>query len=152
MDLPNFSMWPTTLAQADTSPPPASAPVDNSPPPASAATPGDTATTSADGSTVAPGGAADGAPASNPFGGLLFPMVLVIGVLFIFSMGGSRKEKKRKAQLLEKLVKGAKVQMVGGELGTVVEVRDDEVVVKVDENTNTRIRYIKTAVSAVTED
>ena len=56
------------------------------------------------------------------------------------------------AEMMRELGKGSKVQMVGGELGTVVEVRDDEVVVKVDENTNTRIRYTRSAVSAVLDN
>ena len=147
------TVWPTTLAQADTTPAPARAPVDTSPPPA-AATDGD-ATTQTPGT---PGGngttGADGAaPAPSPFGGsFMFLMILMIGLLFIFTMSSGRKEKKRKAEMLASLSKGAKVQTVGGVLGTIVEVRDDEVVVKVDENSNTRMRFAKTAIGSVTAD
>ena len=47
------------------------------------------------------------------------------------------------------LAKGSKVQTIGGILGTVVEVRDDELIVKVDENSNTRLRFAKSAVTTV---
>lgn len=135
-----------TLAQADESVAPASTP---------AGAPADTSAQPTAGDTTATQGA-DGAPAggqaqpqANPFGSILFPMILVLGVLFIFSMGSGRKEKKRRAELLNNLTKGAKVQTAGGVLGTVVEVRDDEVVVKVDESSNTRMRFTKSAISTV---
>ncbi|MEL7087481.1 MAG: preprotein translocase subunit YajC [Planctomycetota bacterium] len=147
MNVSDFSAWPAALAQADNSPAPASAPAgapaDHSPAPA--AGDGTTTTQGADGTPA--GGQTQ--PQGNPFGGILIPMILVLGVLFIFSMGSGRKEKKRRAQLLADLSKGAKVQTVGGVLGTVVEVRDDEVLVKVDENSNTRMRFAKSAISTV---
>jgi len=155
----NAAPWPATLAQADTSAAPgsspATAPLDTSPPPAAAAegAAGD-GTTQAPGSPAAPGATnPDGSAAPvSPLSGLLFPMILIIGLLFIFTMGSGRKEKKRRAQLMADLRKGAKVQTVGGVLGTVVEVRDDEVVVKVDENSNTRMRFAKSAISNVISD
>ena len=142
----DFALWPVTLAQADTSPAP-SAPADTSPAPATGGgVDGQTtATTDADGAA----GNGQAAAPGNPLGGILFPMILILGVLFIFSMGSGRKEKRRRAELLANLTKGAKVQTVGGVLGKVVEVRDDEVLVKVDENSNTSMRFAKTAISTV---
>lgn len=153
----NVAPWPATLAQADTSAAPgsapASAPLDTSPPPAAAAegTVGD-ATTQAPGAPGVTNPDGTATTPANPLSGLLFPMILIIGLLFIFTMGSGRKEKKRRAQLMADLSKGAKVQTVGGVLGTVVEVRDDEVVVKVDESSNTRMRFAKSAISNVTSE
>ncbi|MEM8737530.1 MAG: preprotein translocase subunit YajC [Planctomycetota bacterium] len=150
MDWSPPSAWslvpaPQLLAQADDAPPPGAAPSAN---PDGGA--GSTASTTADGSP-ATGETQD--TSAGPFGSsFLFIMILVVGMLFIFSMSGGRKEKKRRAAMLEQLKKGAKVQTAGGVLGTVVEVRDDEVLVKVDENSNTRMRFAKTAISAVLED
>jgi preprotein translocase subunit YajC len=141
MKLPTLADWPVTLAQADNSPPPTA---DS---PAAPATPGNPATPGTPG-TGAPGDAPSG-PAPSPFGGILLPMILVLAVLFIFSMSSGRKEKKRRAQMISDLKKGAKIQTAGGVLGTIVEVRDDEVLVKVDENSNTRMRFAKSAVTAV---
>ncbi len=144
-----FTHWPLTLAQeVDTSLPPASTG------PAPGTTPGaapGTTGTAVEGAE----GAADGttaAPSASPFGNILIPMLLVLGVLFFFSMTGGRKEKKRRAQMLSELSKGNKVQTAGGVLGTIVEVREDEVLVKVDENSNTRMRFAKSAITAVTKN
>ncbi|MEM7576383.1 MAG: preprotein translocase subunit YajC [Planctomycetota bacterium] len=82
---------------------------------------------------------------------LMFMLIGFMVLMIVFSISSGRKEKKRKEALLSSLAKNQKVQLAGGELGTVVEVRDHEVVVKVDENSNTRIRYVKSAVAAVIE-
>ena len=136
-----ITAWPSVVAQTDDSLAPASSPVEGG----GEATGEGTATTEA-----GDGGAAAQSPA--PLGGILFPMVLILGVLFMFSMFGGRKEKKRRAEMLTNLTKGAKIQTVGGVLGTVVDVREDEVLVKVDESSNTRMRFAKSAISAVTKD
>lgn len=109
------------------------------------------------------GAAATGAPAggvgAGPGGGAApqpgFPIgmfVLVIGfiVLMIIMTGSSqRREKKRLAQLLANLRKHDRVLTIGGIVGTVAEIRDDEIVLKVDENSNTRIRFTRNAIQQV---
>ena len=88
---------------------------------------------------------------NGPGGGLFsFPIILllILGVMLIFMMSSQRKEKKRKQEMQASLKKGAKVTTVGGIIGTVVEVRDDEVVVKVDENANTRLRFSRNAIAS----
>jgi preprotein translocase subunit YajC len=103
-----------------------------------------------------PPGAAPGPnnapPPADPFGGMWLILLAVFAVMIIFTMTSSRKEKKKRQSILENLRKGAKVRTVGGILGTIVEVRDDEVVVKVDENANTRLRFSKSAIQDVTSD
>lgn len=109
---------------------------------------------SAEGQDGAPLGPADGAQPrpTNGFGGMLFPLILIMGVFFIIMMSSSRREKKRRAEMLSQLGKGKKVRTAGGVLGTVVEVRDDEVLVKVDESANTRIRFARDAITAVMDE
>jgi len=75
------------------------------------------------------------------FGLLLF--------LIIMSVMGSRKEKKKRATLMGNLANNDRVQTIGGMIGTVVEIRDDEVVLRVDEISNTRIRFTKAAVQQI---
>ncbi|XAL98661.1 preprotein translocase subunit YajC [Phycisphaeraceae bacterium D3-23] len=87
------------------------------------------------------------------FGGSMF-WVIMLGmiVLWIFLLGGgSRKQKKRQAEMLAGMTKGAKVVTIGGIKGSVVEVRDDEVLVKVDESANTRLRFSRDAIRSVTD-
>ncbi len=77
--------------------------------------------------------------------------LLPIAMLLIMFSTGGRKEKKKRAAMMASMGKGDKVQTVGGILGTVVEVRDDEIVVKVDENANTRLRFSRTAIQSILE-
>jgi preprotein translocase subunit YajC len=85
-------------------------------------------------------------------GGFLgFPVILllVLGVMVVLMMTSQRREKKRKQEIQSALKKGAKVQTAGGILGTVIEVRDEEVIVKVDESANTRLRFARSAIQSV---
>ncbi len=101
-----------------------------------------------------PGGTGQTAPPPpGPGGNMIW--VLLLGVMFIFIFSqffGQRKEKKKRAEMLAAMTKGKKVQTIGGIIGTVVEVRDNEVVVKVDENANTRIKFARSAIQTVLED
>jgi preprotein translocase subunit YajC len=91
------------------------------------------------------------APPGPDFTTMLLILGLVVLGLWAFTAMGQRKEKKKREQMEQSLKKGAKVQTAGGILGTVVEVRNDEVVVKVDENANTRMRFTRSAIKSVSE-
>ncbi|HQY87844.1 MAG TPA: preprotein translocase subunit YajC [Tepidisphaeraceae bacterium] len=77
------------------------------------------------------------------------PIILI--VLFVmFFMGNSKKKQERERQnLLGAMKKNDQVQLIGGEIGTIVETKDDRVLVKVDESSNTKIWYVKDAISRV---
>jgi len=102
-----------------------------------------------------PGAGPNGAgpPTPNPFGaGQLIFFIVIIALFWIFLTGSQRKEKKKHAAMLGALKKGDKVQTLGGILGTVIEVRDTEIVVKVDENSNARIKFARSAIQNVIEE
>ena len=94
-------------------------------------------------------GSADAGPPPSNFNMLILLIPLAL-VFFMMSMGG-RKEKKKRAAMMAAMTKGDKVQTIGGILGTVVEVRDDEIIVKVDENANTRLRFSRSAIQSIVE-
>lgn len=81
-----------------------------------------------------------------------FPFLLIIGVFWFLMSRGRSKERARYEQMLNSLKKGDRVQTIGGVLGTVVDVRDHEVVVKVDESTNTKVRFVKSAIREVVQE
>ena len=55
--------------------------------------------------------------------------------------------------MLKNMKRGDRVMTAGGILGSVVEVRDSEVLLKVDESTNTKIKFTRDAIKrVVTED
>jgi preprotein translocase subunit YajC len=100
-------------------------------------------------SATTPAGEGAAVPAAGGGGqsGMLVMMLAIVGVMIVFSVVGSRREKKKRAQMLGSIKKHDKVLTVGGIVGSVVEMKDDTVVLKVDEQTNTRITFNKSAIS-----
>ena len=72
-------------------------------------------------------------------------MVFLVGMFWWSSRSRRRQEAKRK-EMVAALKKGDKVTSVGGVIGTIIEVRPDEITVKVDENNNVRMRFAKWAI------
>lgn len=97
-----------------------------------------------------PGGPAPGGASRDPFGGMFFPLLLVLLITMItFTVLGQRRDKKKRATLLKSVKKHDRVQTVGGVIGSIVEVKTDTVVLKVDETSNTRITFARSAVQQV---
>lgn len=102
--------------------------------------------------TGTPGGTPVQQPASGSPGsglGLLLPFVAVMILMLVITSLTGRKEKKKRAEMMSTLARMDRVQTIGGIIGTVVEVEDAEVVLRVDETSNTRIRFSKSAISNV---
>lgn len=103
--------------------------------------------------TTAP--ATQGSGGGGPPGLLGSPLIpLALGlVLFWWILSrGRRKEQRRYQQMLAELKKNDRVQTIGGILGTVVDVRDNEVVLKVDESSNVKVRFNRGAIKEVLRD
>ena len=93
-------------------------------------------------------GAAGAAPAGQNFMILLIP---VIGFLLLMSIMGGRKEKKRRKQL-ETISKHDRIRTRGGIIGSVVEAKGGQIVIKVDEGKDTRITLDRQYVDAILQD
>ena len=104
-----------------------------------------------EGQSVGTEGSAPAGPQGGGMSSLIF-IVAIFAVFWFILMGGQRREKKKRAKMLAAIAKGSKVQTVGGILGTVAEVRDNEIVIKVDENANIRIKFTRSAIQAVVDD
>lgn len=96
---------------------------------------------------------ADGA-APPPVGTFLDGGLMPIIIIFVVMMFGmtfltSRKEKKRRKEMLSKLDKKASVQTIGGIMGSVIEVKGDLVVLEVDKSSNTRMTFSRSAIQTV---
>ena len=83
-----------------------------------------------------------------------FPLILIGGFfLLYFWMGrGRRKQESKRKEMLANIKKGDKVTSIGGIVGTVMEVREDEVVVKVDETNNVRMHFARWSIRGVGEE
>ena len=66
-------------------------------------------------------------------------------------MNPQKKQEERLRKMLDSLEKNDKVMTVGGVIGTVhsIDKEQNEIVLKVDETNNTRMRFHLTAVNAV---
>lgn len=82
----------------------------------------------------------------------MFMLLLMVGLFYFFIVGGKRKEERKRQDMLNQLAKGTRVQTIGGILGTVVEAREQEVILKVDETTNTKIKFSRSAIHRVLDD
>lgn len=109
-----------------------------------------TATTQGAGQDSKGGGAK---PGGSLFGDqwFLFAMLGGIILLYVWMGRGRRKQEAKRQQMLAGLKKGDKVTSIGGVIGTVIEVREDEVLVKVDETNNVRMRFARWAIRGVGE-
>jgi preprotein translocase subunit YajC len=83
------------------------------------------------------------------FANPMFPLILVIAVFWFIMSRGRSKERQKYEEMLNSLKKNDRVQTIGGIIGTVVEVRDGEVVLKVDESNNTKMRFNRSAIKDV---
>ncbi len=89
-------------------------------------------------------------------GGLAFPIALMLA-LVVFMVLSSRSQKKREKrerdEMYARLSKNDRVLTIGGVIGTVISVKDSEVILKVDESTNTKMTFLKSSVQRImTED
>ncbi|MEQ9616480.1 MAG: preprotein translocase subunit YajC [Phycisphaerales bacterium] len=97
----------------------------------------------------ADGGAAQGPPAGGFSQMFLFLMLGMLALMIFTSVSSGRKEKRKMQDMMSSLSRHDKVMTNGGIIGVITELRDDEVVLKVDESTNTRIRFTKAAIKTV---
>ena len=81
--------------------------------------------------------------------GPLIGIGLALLVFYYFLFRGQRKDRQKHTDMLGNLKRNDRVQTIGGVLGTVVDVRDHEVVLKVDETNNVKMRFNRSAVKEV---
>jgi preprotein translocase subunit YajC len=86
------------------------------------------------------------APEQRPFGSWLWIYVVLMVVLFFVFFRGPQKQKQQRKKLVQSLQKNDRVQTIGGILGTIVEIKGDEITLKVDESNNTKIKVTSSAI------
>ena len=75
---------------------------------------------------------------------------IIMGAMFVLMyfmlFRGPKKKQQQHKQMIQSLDKNDRVRTIGGIIGTVIDVKDDEVVLKVDESNNTKIRVSASAI------
>jgi preprotein translocase subunit YajC len=97
----------------------------------------------AESTTTAPASA----PPANPVMQMLIPLGIIFVVMYFFMFSPQRKKEKQRRQMLEAVAKGDEIVTIGGICGKVWQIKDDEVVVQVNENA--RITFSRSAIGRV---
>ncbi len=109
--------------------------------------PAATTTTQADGTA---------APAQTAKPQSVWPQIMLMVFLFVLMyfmlFRAPKKRQQEQQKMVASLKKNDRVRTIGGILGTIIDVRDDEIVLKIDEANNTKIRIIPSAVAQVLTD
>lgn len=103
-----------------------------------------------DGAPVA--GTREGAPRQGSQLMQFLPFILIFVVMYMFLFRGPKKKQQQHQKMVQSLRRNDKVRTIGGILGTVIDIRDDEITLKVDESNNTKIRVAPSAISKTLSD
>jgi len=91
-------------------------------------------------------------PPASPLMQLL-PFVLIFVVMYLFLFRGPKKKQQQHQQMVQSLRRNDRVRTIGGIIGTVIDIKDDEITLKVDEANNTKIKIAPSAISkSLSED
>ena len=97
--------------------------------------------------------AAANSEAATPwYGGLLSfaPMIIIILVFYFVLIRPESKRKKETAKMRESLSKGDEITTIGGIIGTITKVKDDEITIETGAGADKcKIRFAKWAISSV---
>lgn len=104
--------------------------------------------TAAAGETAPLTGAPAGSPAGSPAGGLtmFLPLIVIMGVFILLQVMASRKEKKKREEMMSSIRMGDQVSTVGGIVGTVVSLTDRDAVIRLEDG---RMRVLRSAIQQV---
>jgi preprotein translocase subunit YajC len=86
-------------------------------------------------------------PATSPFVGFL-PIVAIVLIFYFLVFMPMQKQKKQQAEMLSSLQSGIEVLTTGGILGTVVNVDEDTLILRVKPD-NVKLLIKRTAVASV---
>ena len=82
--------------------------------------------------------------------GSFLPMIMMIGMLFVvmyfFMIRPQNKKQRTLDAMRNELAKNDKVMTTGGLIGIVTKIKDNEVILKIDESNNTRVTVVKGAI------
>jgi preprotein translocase subunit YajC len=98
---------------------------------------------------LAQGEAAD--PWQSMFGSMMLPMLLMMAAFYFLMVRPDQQKRKQHEKQLEALKKNDEVVTTGGICGTVVNAAPGTpyVIIRVDDNTNTRLRVLRSAILQV---
>lgn len=101
--------------------------------------------------TTEPSGGAE-SPLFSLTHGMMPVVIIAIVVMYAMMILPKRKKDKQRNQMLSDMKRGDEIQTIGGIIGKVVDPREDRVLVKVDESSNTKIWFTRGSIARVTAE
>jgi len=86
-------------------------------------------------------------PAASPFGSMLPMIVAFIAIMYFLMIRPQQKREKERKNMLNALAKGDKVVTSGGICGTITDLSENHVVVKVDDDV--KLQFVRSAIVQV---
>lgn len=108
-------------------------------------------TTAQDGSATTPQQAEPSAKQPPAYYNMIFLGIIMVAMYFLV-LRGPKKKQQQHQKMVQSLQKNDRVRTIGGIFGTVLEVKDDYIVIKVDESNNTKLKISPTAIGTVVSD
>lgn len=84
----------------------------------------------------------------SPWSSFIFLGLMVV-LLYFMMFRAPKKRQQQQEQMVKSLKKNDRVQTIGGIFGTILDVSDTEVTLKVDESNNTKIKVTPSAIHKV---
>jgi len=78
--------------------------------------------------------------------GSMILLIMMFAVFYLIIFRGPRKKQQQQKQMVQSLQRNDRVRTIGGIIGVVVDIKGDEVTLKVDESNNTKIKVISSAI------
>ncbi len=82
----------------------------------------------------------------------MLPWMAVLGVMLLIMILPGRQQAKKRKQMLAGMSKNDRVMTRGGIIAVVMEIREHDVILKVDESNNTRVHFSRQAIQHVFAD
>jgi preprotein translocase subunit YajC len=96
------------------------------------------------GSQSQPVGQNPGQSPTNPLTYVFLMVFMVIMVVIMFRT--PQKQKQERKKLEQSLEKNDKVVTIGGIIGTVIDIKEQEILLKIDESNNTKVKVLRSAI------
>ncbi len=82
----------------------------------------------------------------------MLPWLAILGVMVVVMILPGRQQAKKRKAMMAGMSKNDRVMTRGGVIAVVMEIREHEVILKVDESNNTRMHFSKQAIQHVFAD
>lgn len=76
-------------------------------------------------------------------------MGVIFLVMYMIMFRGPKKKQQKHSQMVKSLSKNDRIRTIGGIFGTVIEAKETELIIKIDESNNTKMRIATGAVAEV---